>query len=128
MPFHLHPSECGLCRIIQRTVVGRMEYKGLRSDSSLGKSRWPERDGLAGSLSLERIYPIVLGSGFSGSSGSKESACYAGHPGSIPGSGRSPGEGNGNPLHDSCLGNPMNRGTWLVTVHEVTKTRIQLND
>ena len=42
-------------RIIQRRVVGRMEYKRLRSDSSLGKSRWPERDGLAGSLLFERI-------------------------------------------------------------------------
>ena len=94
-------------RIIQRRVVGRMEYKRLRSDSSLGKSRWPERDGLAGSLLFERIYSIVLGSGFSGSCGGEESACYAG---SIPGSGRSPGEGNGNPLQYSCLGNPMDRG------------------
>ena len=39
----------------------------------------------------------------------------------IPGSGRSPGEGNGNPLQYSCLGNPMDRGTWVVTVHGVTK-------
>ena len=77
-------------RIIQRRVVRRMEYKGRRSDSSLVKSRWLERDGLAGSLLLKRIYSIVLGSGFSGSSGGKESACYAGHPGLIPGSGRSP--------------------------------------
>ena len=41
--------------------------------------------------------------------------------GSIPGSGRSPGEGNGNPLHYSCLENPMDRGDWLVTVHRVAK-------
>ena len=40
---------------------------------------------------------------------------------SIPGSGRSPGEGNGNSLQHSCLGNPLDRGTWLVTVHGVTK-------
>ena len=76
-------------RIIQRRVVRRMEYKGRRSDSSLVKSRWLERDGLAGSLLLKRIYSIVLGSGFSGSSGGKESACYAGHPGLIPGLRRS---------------------------------------
>ena len=44
----------------------------------------------------------------------KESACNAGDMGSIPGSGRSPGEGNGNPLQDSCLGNPMGRGGWQV--------------
>ena len=39
----------------------------------------------------------------------------------IPGSGGSPGEGNGNPLQYSCLGNPMDRGAWWATVHEVTK-------
>ena len=51
----------------------------------------------------------------------KESACNAGDTSSIPGSGRFPGEGNGNPLQ-SCLENPMDRGTWLVTVHRVTKS------
>ena len=45
----------------------------------------------------------------------------AGDMSSIPGLGRSPGEGNGNPLHCSCLGNPMDRGAWCVTVHGVTK-------
>ena len=45
----------------------------------------------------------------------------AGDQGSIPGSGRSPGEGNGNPLQYSCLENPMDRGAWLATVHGVTK-------
>ena len=54
---------------------------------------------------------------------SKESACNAGDPGSIPGSGRSPGEGNDNPLPYSCLGNPMDRGAWWATVHEVAKSR-----
>ena len=47
---------------------------------------------------------------FLGGSDSKESICNAGGPGSIPGSGRSPGEGNGNPLQDSCLENPMDGG------------------
>ena len=51
----------------------------------------------------------------------KESACQAGDPGSIPGSGRSPGEGNGNPLQYPCLGNPMDRGAWQTIVHGVTK-------
>ena len=45
----------------------------------------------------------------------------AGDMGSIPGSGRSPGEGNGNPFQSSCLGNPMDRRTWQATVHGVTK-------
>ena len=48
--------------------------------------------------------------GFPGSSGGKESACNVGDLGSIPGSGRSPEEGNGDPLQESCLENPMDRG------------------
>ena len=47
--------------------------------------------------------------------------------GSIPGSGRSPGEGNGNPLQYSCLGKPMDRGAWLATVHGVGKSEIPLS-
>ena len=46
--------------------------------------------------------------------------------GSIPGLGRSPGGGNGNPLQDSCLENPMDRETWRATVHGVTKSQTQL--
>ena len=49
-------------------------------------------------------------------SDSKETACNAGDPGSIPVLGRSPGEGNGNPLQYSCLENPMDRGAWWVIV------------
>ena len=52
----------------------------------------------------------------------KESACNAGDTGSIPGSGKSSGGGNGNPLQYSCLGNAMDRGDWWATVHGVTKT------
>ena len=59
--------------------------------------------------------------GFPGDSDSKESACNAGDPGSIPGSGRSPGEGNDNPLQYACLENPMDRGVWRATVHGVAK-------
>ena len=51
----------------------------------------------------------------------KESACNAGDPGSIPGLGRSPGGGNGNPFQYSCLENPMDRGTWRAIVHGVTR-------
>ena len=49
----------------------------------------------------------------------KESACKAEDWGSVPGSGRSPGEGNGNPLQYSCLENPMDRGAWWATVQGV---------
>ena len=53
--------------------------------------------------------------GFPGGSDGKENACNAGDPGSIPGSGRSPGEGNVYPLQYSCLVNPMDRGAWQAT-------------
>ena len=52
----------------------------------------------------------------------KESACYARDPGLIPGSGRCPGEGNGNPLQYTCLENPINRGALQATVHEFAKS------
>ena len=51
----------------------------------------------------------------------KESACQAGDVGLNPGSGRSPGEGNGNSLQYSCLGNPTDRGAWWATVHRLAK-------
>ena len=53
----------------------------------------------------------------------KESACNVGDPGSITGSGRSPGEAHGNPLQDSCLENPVGRGDWQAVVHRVTKSQ-----
>ena len=62
------------------------------------------------------------------SSDGKESACNAGDLGSIPGSGRSPGEGNGNPLQYSCLENPMDRGACWATVGGVTKSQTPLSD
>ena len=66
--------------------------------------------------------------GFPGGSESKESACNAGDLGSMPGSGRSPGEGNGYPFQYSCLENPMDRGTWQATVHGVTKSQTRLGN
>ena len=65
---------------------------------------------------------------FPGGSDGKGSACSAENPSSIPGSGRSPGEGNGNPLQYSCLENPMDRGGWRAIVHRVTKSRTRLSD
>ena len=58
----------------------------------------------------------------------KTSASNVGDPRSIPGSGRSPGEGNGNPLQYSCLENPMDGGAWWATVHGVAKSWTRLND
>ena len=57
----------------------------------------------------------------------KNPSANAGDMGSIPGSRRSPGEGNGNPLPSSCLENPMDRRTWWATVHGVTKSQAQLS-
>ena len=60
--------------------------------------------------------------------GGKESTCNAQDVGSIHGLGRSPGEGNGNPLQYSCLGNPMDRGACQATVHGVTKSWTRFSD
>ena len=58
----------------------------------------------------------------------KASVCSAGDPGSIPGSGRSPGERNGNPFQYYCLENPMDGGPWQATVHRVPKSWTRLSD
>ena len=64
--------------------------------------------------------------GFPSGSDGKESAYNTGDPGSIPGSGRSPGGGHGDPLQYSFLENPIGRGSWQATVHRVTKSQTQL--
>ena len=77
------------------------------------------------SKATEPPFPIKI-SALSGrlpcGSDNKESVCNAGDPGSVSGSGRSPGEGNGNPLQYSCLENSMDRGDWWATVHGVTES------
>ena len=65
--------------------------------------------------------------GFPGGAEGKESTCSAGDLGSTPGLGRSPGEGNSNPLQYSCLENLMDTGAWRATVHGVTNSQTQLN-
>ena len=74
---------------------------------------------------LERL---DIENGFPSGSDDKESACNAGDPGWIPRSGRSPGEGNGNPLQYCGLENPMDRGAWWATVRGVAKNRTQLSN
>ena len=68
---------------------------------------------------MDLIYASLVGSN------GKESA---GDLGLIPGLGRSPGEGNGNPLQYSCLENPMDRGAWWATVHRVAKSQTRLSN
>ena len=65
---------------------------------------------------------------FPGGSEGKASACNVGDPGSVPGLGRSPEEGNGSSLHYSCLENPMNGGAWWSTVHRAVKSQTRLSD
>ena len=82
-------------------------------------SNGPGSKGLTGQSTLHiTIFPR--------SSVGKESAYNAEDPGLIPRSGRSPGEGNGNPLQYSCLENPMDRGAWQATVHGVARLRHDL--
>ena len=65
----------------------------------------------------------TVSTGFPGVSDHKESVCNTGDLGLIPGSGKSPGEGNGYSLQYSCLENTMDRGGWLTTVHGIAKSR-----
>ena len=82
---------------------------------------------------VQAVQTVVLLSafylmGFPGGSEVKVSACNVGDLGLIPGSGRSPGEGNGNPLQYSCLENPKDKGACWATVHGVAKSRTRLSD
>ena len=77
---------------------------------------------------VEFITVINVSKGFPRWLSGKESAFNAEDLGLIPGSGRSPGEGNGNPLQCSCLGNLMDRGAWRATVYGVTKGQTRLSD
>ena len=76
----------------------------------------------------ERLQLNYSGMGFPGGSDIKESACNAGDLGSIPGSRRSPGEGNGYPLQYSCLENSRDIEAWQATVHGAAESRTQLSD
>ena len=75
-----------------------------------------------------RSHYVPIRKGFLGGSNDKVSACNAGYQGSIPGLGRFPGEGHGNPLQYSCLENPMDRGAWQAIVYAVAKSQTQLRD
>ena len=78
--------------------------------------------------SYENRKRILIAYGFPCSSDGKESACNAGDLGSIPGSGRSPGEENGNPLQYSSLENSIDKGAWQATVYGVAKSWTQLSN
>ena len=103
--------------LIAQLVKNLPEMQETRFNSWVGKICW-RRDRLP--------TPVFLG--FPCGSAGKESACNVGDLGSIPGLGRSPGEGTGNPVQCSCLENPMDRGAWQATVLRVTKSWTRLSD
>ena len=78
-------------------------------------------------VGISNLHPMIHWRGFSVGSDGKESACNAEDPDLIPGSGRSPGGGNGNPLQYPCLENSMDRAAWQATVHVVTKSWTRLS-
>ena len=107
-------STCGRRRgQTQRDPCPRGSLNHLRG-ASLPGFLWPGIL-LRPVLSLCLVYLGVLPGGFPSGSAGRESACRVGYPGSIPGLGRSPEGGNGNPLQHSCQCHPLDRGTWWAT-------------
>ena len=74
------------------------------------------------------LWLVISCEAFPGGSDSKEFTCNAGDSGSIPGSGRFPGEGNDYPLQYSCMENSMDRGTWQAIVHAVAKNQTRFSE
>ena len=95
--------------------------KGRGTRDQIANIRW-----IIEKARIPEKHLLLLYWDFPHSSVGKESACNAGDRGSIPGSGRSPGEGNGNPLQYSCLENPMDRGAWQAIVHGVVRVKHDL--
>ena len=103
----LQKQEFGPNQSIKKLLqLAQMVYHGKKYTKENGKIKEPTKDR----------------KGFPGGSEVKASSCNAGDLGSIPGLGRSPGEGNGNPLQYSCLENPMDGGAWWATVHAVAES------
>ena len=108
-----------------------MEWKDSQErDSTTPKRKTKEEDSMT-------IWGNPMSSGtdflskridFPGGSDGKAFVYNVGDPGSIPGLGRSPGEGNGNPLQYYCLENPMDRGDWQATIYGVVKSQTRLSD
>ena len=119
-------ERCHFCTVPQlgSVVSSRACRKSENSTKIRALKLWllREKNSVKREERQEDIY-TALGKCFPGGSDGKEPACNAGDLGSVPGLGRSPGGGNGNSLQYSCLENSMDRGTWWVTVHGVTKSQ-----
>ena len=105
--------------------VDREPWWGYRPQSRRVRHNWSDLACMHVHIYLNKSIPASC---FPGDSEVKVSACNVGDLSSIPGSGRSPGGGKGNPLQYSCLENPMDRGAWWATVHGVTESRTRLSD
>ena len=112
-------------------IVKMIQNLEIKMESQINSlETWIEKMQERFNKDLEEIKKsqYIMNRGFPCSSVGKESACSAGDPGLIPGLGRSPGEGNGNPLQNPCLENLMDKGTWWIAVHGVAKSWAQLSD
>ena len=128
------PTFLGCFELPVPLAVGRLQTIMCSCKSPIGRLEshqrgfWIETLLLCPGDLLSKSSKLTFSRASPGGSEDKASACNAGDPGLIPGLGRSPGEGNGNPLQYSCLENPMDRGAWWATVHGVTKSRTRLSD
>ena len=119
-----HSSKASILQCSALFIV-QLSYPYMTTGKTIALTRWTF-SGKVMSLLFNMPFRLVMS--FSGDSDGKASAYNAGDPGSIPGSGKSPGEGNGNPFQYSCLENPMDRGAWWATVHGVAKSQTRLSD
>ena len=122
--WHVHGQQLfALPSVLYKLISSKFQNSLIQGkhDYLLGSDNPPN------SSSIERIF-INLCCFFSFLVRPTGSLANAGDSGLIPGLERSPGEGNGNLLQQSCLGNPMDGGTWWATVHGVTKSRMQMRD
>ena len=116
---------------IRRTILGCFTL--LKIDTSFwimcsySRESYLHQDTQQNNEGLTQINKTILFKGFPGGSGGKKSVCNSGYLGSIPGSGRSPVEGHGNPLQYSCLENPMDQGAWVGYIQSMGSQRAGLN-
>ena len=118
--------------LLCKTRITNMSFCSFLGKSLLSAATTPWND--AGRMDdipkclLQVVMVIKTQRDFPGDLNGKESACNVGEQGFVPGLGRSPGEGTGNPLQYSCLEKPTNRGAWRTIVHGVAKSRTRLSD
>ena len=127
-PLLLLPPIPPSIRVFSSESTLRMRWSKAADDNEDGGG--PEGGLTSWDLTLTLVLPgqgPFRIEGFLGGSDGKVSTYSVGDPDSISVSGRSPGEGNGNPLHYSCLENPMDRRAWRATVHGVAKSQTQLS-